>query len=131
MRNFSTIVIATAFVLVLFGCSVTVSHKDIIPLPEGTTVETAEEIIKIIWGEAFLAEISNEFPDFNPLVNPKSQGISLKWFKFTPFDKEKSPTLSLHIEIKYKGSLDNAEQILQFAKLIVEEQVYDYFSNTV
>lgn len=129
MKSINTILAITVSLLVLFGCSVTKGQKDTVSLPEGTTVETAEEIIKIIWGEAFINKISNKFPNFNPIANPSNQGISLKWFKFTPFDKEKKSTLSLHIEIKYKGGLDNADQIVQFAKSIVEEQVSEYFAN--
>ena len=131
MKSAKHILVVAFCLLAVFACSVTTGHKDTISLPEGTTVETAEEIIKTIWSEEFITTISNKFPNFNPLTNPSSQGISLKWFKFAPFNEEKKPTLSLHIEIKYKGSLDNAEQIVQFAKTIVEKHVSEYFKNKV
>lgn len=79
----------------LFACSKTSGHRANIPLPEDTTVSTAEEIIQIVWKDNFITQISNRFPNFNPMKNPSSQGISLKWFKFTPFDKNKKSKLSL------------------------------------
>ncbi len=111
----------------LFACQVTSGHKDTIALPEGTTVETADKIIKTVWEDDFIAKISEQFPNFNPINNPSTQGISLKWFKLATLNKDKKKTLSLHVEIKYKGSLDNPQEILRFAKEIVERGVTEYF----
>jgi tetratricopeptide (TPR) repeat protein len=130
MKNFP-VIFMTIFLLASFACTVptvTKSYTASVSLPEGTTEETTKEIIHKIWEDDFVTKISKQFPNFNPVANPSEQGISLVQFKFMPFNKNKKTTISLKIEIKSKSTLDNAEEIVQFAKAVVEEAVSEYFS---
>lgn len=122
-------IIAACFIMNLSSCSVTKGVKSNVILPEGTTTEVAEQIINKIWKDDFLIKITSKYPHFNPALKPKEQGISLTWLKFSPADKSEKGTLSIHIEIKYKGSLDNADQIADYAKSIVQTQVNEFFNN--
>ena len=117
--------------LTLIACSVTKGYEGTVDLPIGTTMETADRIVNSIWEDNFVQKISDKFPNFNPLENPQTQGIHLVYvYSPSPDKKEKNESeIFIQLAVNYTGKLDNAEEIFQYAKSIVQKAVADYFKN--
>jgi len=114
--------------MILFSsCTISRSYRGRIELPVGTSVETAKEIVNNIMNDGFIEKISNKFPNFNPVKNPKKHGIFLYW----GYMHGKSGPEDVHIRfvINYVGKLDNRDEIIEYGTSIVEKYIREYFKN--
>ena len=112
--------------MILFSsCTISRSYRGRIELPEGTSVETAKEIVNNIMNDGFIEKISDKFPNFNPVKNPKKYGVFLYW----GYRHGKSGPEGVHIlfVINYVGKLDNRDEIIEHGTIIVEKYIREYF----
>ena len=113
--------------LMLSSCTVTKGYRGYIELPEGTSIETAKEIVTNVLNDGFIEKISKKFPNFDPVNNPRKQGIFLYW----GYSRKAGGPKKAHIllVINYVGKLDNQDEIFQYGKSIVENYVREYFTD--
>ena len=115
-------------VLFISGCRVRKQYHDTVELPEGTSLKTATEIMMIVWNDNFAEKITKKFPSFDPIRNPSRYGLYLNCVELGTA-KKKGHTIFIRIEIKFAGSKpENAQEILEYGKTIVEKAVENYFS---
>lgn len=113
--------------LLVSSCTYSKSYRGHIKLPEGTSVETAKEIVTNVLNAGFIEKISKKFPNFDPVKNPRKHGIFLYW----GYSQRTSGPKKTHIlfVINYVVKLDNQDEIFEYGKSIVENYVREYFKN--
>jgi hypothetical protein len=111
------------FFAALVACSIVGSQEGTIDLPEGITPEKASKIATAIWDDHFSEKITKKFPHFDPINAPDKYGIFLTGDEFTPKTSKGEKRLSIKITIYYKGKLDDAKEIVEYGKSIVNEEL--------
>jgi hypothetical protein len=114
------------FLAALAACSLVGSQEGTIDLPEEITPEKASEIVTAIWNDHFSEKITKKFPDFNPINDPVKYGIYLTGGEFTSKTSKGEKRLFIKITIYYKGKLDDAKEIVEYGKSIVNEELKKY-----
>ncbi|UCF70226.1 MAG: hypothetical protein JSW49_08485 [candidate division WOR-3 bacterium] len=94
-------------------------------LPEDASDKAAQEIIKIVLRNNFGDKIRAEFPN---LTKEQLDGLTVSWRRVKVLGAERS-RLSIVIKIRYGGSLttDDAREVTEYGRTIVEDAVKDYF----
>lgn len=118
---FQKAIFCTVVVIILTACHVGGMYRDTVDLPEGTNAQTAYELVEHISKNHFFEKITAKFPTLD-----SSSRIGLARLVLTPLagGKEK---VCIVLYIRYTGKLDNAKEIIDYGKTIVEQQVKEYF----
>lgn len=115
-------VLVILLAVLLAGCSIKTGKVLRTELPEGATIETAQEIIKIIVADDFGGKIFRRFTNLEPSkhetylegeILPNGKGVGT-YIKFG---------------INYSGTLSNVDEILMYGGSIVREAIKNYFKN--
>ena len=104
------------FCLLIATCTITKERTFEINLPEGTTLETAQEILKFIVEDGFNEKISKKFTNIDPSKHELVLLIQLR-----------DMAAFVIVGIKYEGKLDSAVEIAEYSKTIAEESINNYF----
>ncbi len=106
----------------MMGCSVKTGKVVRVQLPEGTTIEIANEIIKNIAGDDFGGKIFRKFTN----LDPTKHETYLKWEKWPG---RGGIGMYITFGIDYRGTLSNVDEILVYGENIVRGAIKNYFKN--
>lgn len=112
----------------LYACSVSTTYQERVNLPEGTTSAKADEIVMFNWNDNFVQKLTQKFPDFDPVKFPAKYGISVRRGFLKPLTEGGKEEVFLQIIMNCAVRLENAKEIVQYAKSIVEEGLRQYLS---
>lgn len=105
----------------LVACNVFRIYQDRFDLPDGTSVQTADEIVTLILRDNFSEKLAAKFPHLGSNVK-----FGLGSLVSTPLvGGEKKVFIVLFI--RYTGKFDNPEEVGEYSKTIVEQKVKEYF----
>lgn|GEM_PF-2997307 len=101
--------------------------KEIISLPEGTSSETADEIVRILfWDDKIWQKIETKFPNSDLFKYPHKYSQGIGWEAL----KRGKTSISLRIgtsDLSRRDLLKDRKEIMTYGKMIIEQGVSNYF----